>query len=115
MVPEHTSGFGKTAPKNTVRNQYRRQLMAVSHLAPESLRDTWPAKWEELAVDETRWRGFMKKVNRWQEEEETKTQVCKSARGKHPDPRTEDDQKSCRRRVRTGIQGRQGQMSLCLL
>ena len=51
--------------------------MAVSHLAPESMRDTWPTDWEKLAVDEARWR-FMRKVDRWQDEEE-KERRCSSA------------------------------------
>ena len=71
LVPEHTLGVCKSAPKNTVRNQYR-MLMPVSHLAPKSMQDTSLTDWEKLVVDETRWRRFMRKVDKWQDEEEKK-------------------------------------------
>ena len=46
VVPEHAVGVSKAAPKNTVRNQYRKQLLSVSHLAPEKLRSKWLKDWE---------------------------------------------------------------------
>ena len=46
--------------------------MAVSHLAPEDMRNTWLTDWEKLAGNETSWRKFMRKVEKWQEEEEKK-------------------------------------------
>ena len=53
LVPERSSGVSKSAPKNTVRNQHRKQLMTVSHLAPEDMRNTWVTDWAKLAGNQT--------------------------------------------------------------
>ena len=64
--------MSKSAPKNTVRNQYKKQLMTVVHLAPEQMRNTWLTDWETLAVNASSWKKLMKKVSQWQNEEEKK-------------------------------------------
>ena len=47
LTPEHAVGTSKAAPKNTVRNQYKKQLLSVLHLAPEELKATWLQDWEK--------------------------------------------------------------------
>ena len=46
LTPEHALGTSKAAPKNTGRNQYKKQLLSVLHLAPEELKATWLQDWE---------------------------------------------------------------------
>ena len=47
LIPEHAVRTSKAAPKNTVRNQYKKQLLSVLHLAPEELKATWLRDWEK--------------------------------------------------------------------
>ena len=47
LTPEHAVGTSKAAPKNTVRNQYKKQLLSVLHLTPEELKATWLQDWEK--------------------------------------------------------------------
>ena len=70
LIPEHAVGTSKEAPKNTVRNQYKKQLLSVVHLAPEELRATWLRDWEKIAVDVVGWKKFMRKVYKWQDAQE---------------------------------------------
>ena len=70
LIPEHAVGTSKAAPKNTVRNQYKKQLLSVRHLAPEELRSTWLKDWEKIAVDVASWRKFLKKVCKRQDVQE---------------------------------------------
>ena len=51
----------------------------------------------------------MRKVERWQDEEK-KTWICESSRGKCPNTRIENDQKSCSGRVGSGIHQWQSQV-----
>ena len=74
--------------KNTVRNQYRRQLMAVSDLAPEAVRDTCPRLGDARCG-----RDEMEQIHEKSGQvvrERRKKKVCKSAQGKHSNSRTED-------------------------
>ena len=70
LIPEHAVGTSKAAPKNKVRNQYKKQLLSVQHLAPEELRSTWLRDWEKIAVDVVSWRKFLRKVCKWQDVQE---------------------------------------------
>ena len=70
LIPEHTVGTSKAAPQNTVRNQYKKQLLSVVHLAPEELRSTWLRDWEKIAVDSASWKKFLRKVCKWQDAQE---------------------------------------------
>ena len=72
LIPEHAVGTSKAAPKNTVRNQYKKQLLSVLHLAPEELRSTWLRDWEKIAVDVVSLKKFMRKVYKWQDAQEEK-------------------------------------------
>ena len=70
MILEHAVGTSKAAPKNTVRNQYKKQFLSVVHLAPEELRPTWLRDWEKIALDAVGWKKFMRKVCKWQDAQE---------------------------------------------
>ena len=70
LVPKHAIGVSKAAPKNTVRNQYKKQLLSVSHLAPQELRSNWLKDWEKLAVNVSSQKKFMKQVCQWQDDQE---------------------------------------------
>ena len=70
MILEHAVGTSKAAPKNTVRNQYKKQFLSVVHLAPEELRPTRLRDWEKIAVDAVGWKKFMRKVCKWQDAQE---------------------------------------------
>ena len=72
--------INKSAPQNTVRNQHRKQLIAVTHQAPQNMRNTWLTDWAKLAVNDSTWRKFMRKVGKWQDEEEIKRGIRLSMR-----------------------------------
>ena len=74
MIPEHAVGTSKAAHQNTVRNQYKKQLLSVVHLAPEELRPTWLRDWEKIAVD-VALEEVYEKVCKWQDAQEERKNI----------------------------------------
>ena len=111
LIPEHAVGTSKAAPKNTVRNLYKKQLLSVLHFAPEELRPTWLRDWKncsrccELEEDYAKGLQVAGRSGR-------SKKIFEHPRSQCSTPGNHHDQKSCSRFTTGGIHGRESEVPI---